>query len=93
MCVTYSIIIAPRGRRSIRRLSRDTQARVTTVVDGLAKQPRPANSEIIAGIDDHRRIRIGDYRVIYEVSDVRLEVTIHYVGHRREVYDRFFRGF
>lgn len=92
MCVTYSIIIAPRGRRSIRRLSRDTQARVTTVVDGLAQQPRPANSEIIAGIDDHRRIRIGDYRVIYEISDVRLEVTIHYVGHRREVYDRFFRG-
>jgi len=60
-------------------------ARVTKRIDGLAADPRPPGCEKLPG--QHRyRVRQGDYRILYEVDDLRLAVTIVKIGHRREVY-------
>jgi mRNA interferase RelE/StbE len=51
----------------------------------LRENPRPANCRKLTGRDGWR-IRIGDYRVIYEINDAALSLTVLHVGHRREVY-------
>ena len=57
-------------------------------IAGLASNPRPHNSEKLAGYDDRYRVRQGHYRIVYLIDDSRQEVTIFKVGHRKDVYRR-----
>lgn len=52
---------------------------------GLANQPRPAGRHKLRGRDGWR-IRVGNYRVIYEIDDQQSMVTVLHIGHRRDVY-------
>jgi mRNA interferase RelE/StbE len=56
------------------------------VIDALQKEPRPPGAEKIAGTLRAFRIRIGSYRVIYEIHDSVLLVLVIDMGHRREDY-------
>ena len=53
---------------------------------GLAANPRPPGVEKLAGPDDFYRIRVGDYRIIYQIQDDVLMILVVKIGHRREVY-------
>ena len=52
----------------------------------LASQPRPPGSEKLFGPEDLYRIRVGDYRIVYQIRDEELLVSVLKIGHRREVY-------
>lgn len=84
--MTYAIEISSRARRGIRRISREDQRRVSKAIDGLADEPRPDGVAKMRGFDRRYRIRIGDYRVIYDIYDDRLLVVVVEAGHRREIY-------
>lgn len=62
-----------------------TRRQLTRVWSALHEDPRPTGSVKLAGTELWR-IRVGDYRVIYEVRDAILVVLVIKVGHRREVY-------
>jgi mRNA interferase RelE/StbE len=55
-------------------------------LQGLATNPRPSGCRKLAGSVHDWRIRVGDYRVIYEIADAVRIVRINRVRHRREVY-------
>jgi len=59
---------------------------VTDAIRSLQAHPRPAGCKKLAGNADYYRIRVGDYRVLYEIRDRVLLVLVIKVGHRREVY-------
>jgi mRNA interferase RelE/StbE len=59
--------------------------RIDAAIVALAETPRPAGCVKVAGRDAWR-IRIGDYRVIYEIHDGILVVVILELGHRRQIY-------
>ena len=82
----YQIIIKPTAEKSIRKLDRDTQRRVTRLLEALALEPRPGGVVKLAGADNLWRVRIGDYRVVYEIHDNRLVVLVVRVAHRKDVY-------
>jgi len=67
------------------RLPDQVHDRIVKHLLRLSGQPRPPGSRKLQGMDAYR-IRIGDYRVLYEVDDQRLKVIVYSVGHRREVY-------
>ena len=60
--------------------------RIAKAMLGLAANPRPRGSELLAGDPRRLRVRVGDYRVVYSIDDEALLVDIVKVGHRREVY-------
>ena len=62
-----------------------TRHRIVEVVQSLAADPRPTGCKKLAGRDAAYRLRVGDYRVVYTVSDREVVVEIIKVGHRREV--------
>ena len=64
------------------------QRRVGIKLDELAVNPYPPDSLKLVGGDGQRRVRVGDYRIIYSVDDQGLIVTVLKLGHRREIYDR-----
>ena len=70
----------------MKRLSPEVRARVVPAILALATNPRPAGCRKLAGNKSDWRIRVGDYRVVYEIADEVRIVRVNRVRHRREVY-------
>lgn len=62
-------------------------ARIVPRVEALAQTPRPLGCKKLKGGDNVWRIRVGDYRVVYEVDDKARTVDVMRIAHRREVYE------
>jgi mRNA interferase RelE/StbE len=86
--VGYKIEFSPHASRALRRLPADVQSRVVPVIDSLADTPRPFGAEKLSGSKNTYRIRVGDYRVLYDVLDNILLVIVIDLGHRKEIYRR-----
>ena len=82
----YIVKFTSHAARSFRKLSREVQTRLSPSIESLKENPRPPGSEKLKGANDAYRIRVGDYRILYEVKDKELIVYIIEAGHRREVY-------
>lgn len=82
----YRVFLERAAEKQLKQLSAKLYNRVIAVIQELAKNPRPAGCRKLAGTDHDWRIRIGDYRVIYEIDDDSCEVRVNRVRHRREVY-------
>jgi mRNA interferase RelE/StbE len=78
------------SRRAEKFLAELTDAalyrRLRAAIDGLEENARPAGCVKLAGEPDLYRIRVGDYRVVYQVKDTALTVLVLSIGHRREIY-------
>ena len=82
---SYNLLIKPSAARELEELPARDRHRIIARIQGLAGQPRPPNSEKLAG-DEKYRLRQGDYRILYSVDDADRNVTVVKIGHRREVY-------
>ena len=83
--MTYRIEILPAAERQMRNLDPPVRRRVDTAIEALRGDPRPHGCKRLSGRQEYR-IRVGDYRVLYEIADVVLRVLVVRVGHRRDVY-------
>lgn len=82
----YEVKFRPQAWRQFRKLPRQVQEKLKAPIDALAGEPRPAGCRALAGQEGLWRIRVGDYRIIYQIEDERLVVLVVRLGHRREVY-------
>ncbi|HVQ37854.1 MAG TPA: type II toxin-antitoxin system RelE/ParE family toxin [Pyrinomonadaceae bacterium] len=82
----YRVLLERAAEKDMGRLSPGIHDRVIAAIRRLAKNPRPSGCRKLAGTDNDWRIRIGDYRVIYEIADEIRVVRVNRVRHRREVY-------
>jgi mRNA interferase RelE/StbE len=82
----YEIEIMPEAQRGLLALGKVIRRLVGDGIDQLAFDPRPDNSMLLRQPGNLRRLKIGDYRVIYGVSESRQMVTIELVRHRSIVY-------
>lgn len=86
--MTYRVELTTAAARQVRKLPRPARDRILSAVADLSDEPRPHGARKLVGEQTAWRIRIGDYRVIYDVHDDVLTVTVVRAAHRREVYDR-----
>ncbi len=84
----YQVRLKTSAARQLRKLPQPTRDRILDAIEDLADDPRPQGSKKIAGTQATWRIRIGDYRVIYDICNGELLIFVVRVGHRREVYQR-----
>ncbi len=84
--MAYEIIVQPRARKAFLALDGPVRSRVGAAIDALAADPRPPGAKALVGMVGALRVRVGAYRVVYEVQDDRLVVLVIDVGHRREIY-------
>ncbi|GAC1640756.1 MAG: type II toxin-antitoxin system RelE/ParE family toxin [Herpetosiphon sp.] len=80
-----TVNISPRARRALTRIPNPDYGRIIVAINTLANDPRPPGCKTIVG-SPYWRIRIGNYRVIYEIDDAELVVTVIEVGQRGDVY-------
>lgn len=83
--MSFSLYIVRRAQKELAQLPPETYERVRVAIRGLAANPRPPGSRKLTARNGWR-LRVGDYRVIYEIEDANQTATILHVGHRRDVY-------
>ena len=81
----YRVILPKSVQKELDRLPDEIANRILARLSLLETNPRPADVKKLKGRDAWR-IRIGDYRVIYEIHDRILQIIVVTIGHRREVY-------
>lgn len=82
----YRIFYKPKAQKFIEGLrDKALQKRLLTSIDRLSEGVHPSSIKM-AGSDDFYRIRVGDYRIIYQVDQGVLTILVLTIGHRREVY-------
>ena len=84
--MAYRIEVKPQAEKALAKIPNPHRRRIAKAIDALARTPWPEGCIKLAGADDAYRIRIGDYRVVYEIADRVLIVYIIRVAHRKEVY-------
>lgn len=82
----HEIFIESGVERSLKKIPKGKFNQIIIQIKRLAKNPRPPGSRKLAGARNSWRIRVGDYRVIYEVNSSKNTVKIYKVKHRRDVY-------
>jgi mRNA interferase RelE/StbE len=81
----YQIIIERTARKEIQKINHADQALIIEAIQNLSNEPRPHGCKKLKGREAWR-IRVGDYRVIYEIQDNLLVITVIHAGHRRDIY-------
>ena len=81
----YKIEIKKSAAKEIENLPLTVLKRVVAHIQELANEPRPLGCKKLSG-DEKYRIRVGDYRILYEIEDEIVTVYVVKVAHRKEVY-------
>lgn len=84
---SYNVLMTRSAAKELESVPTKDRQRIVTKIGALASNPRPAGAEKLSG-EDKYRIRQGDYRILYEIVDEDLVVTVVRIGNRREVYRR-----
>jgi mRNA interferase RelE/StbE len=82
----YRIEISRTAERQLKKLNSALQRKVSAVILSLSIEPRPYGSKKLSGYEHLYRVRCGDYRIIYEIMNKKVTVTILKVGHRKDIY-------
>ena len=81
---SYSVLIKRSAAKEIEAVPLKDRRRIVARIEGLANNPRPVGCEKLSG-EEKYRIRQGDYRILYEIVDMDLIVTVVRAGNRRDV--------
>ncbi len=83
--MSYSVFLLQGAQKKLAELPTQPFGRIYDAIRGLAESPRPTGCPKLTGREGWR-LRVGDYRVVYEINDQERSVTVLHVGHRRDVY-------
>jgi mRNA interferase RelE/StbE len=86
--LAYGLLLTRAARKDLDRLPRAILERADPLILALAENPRPFGSEKLQGFENLYRLRVGKYRIIYEIDKAASIVTVAEVEHRKSVYRR-----
>jgi mRNA interferase RelE/StbE len=84
---SYRVAFTASAERELQALPAQVVARVLPRLESLAMVARPPGCKKLKGGDKQWRIRIGDYRIVYEIDDKARTIDITRIAHRRDVYE------
>lgn len=82
----YELYIERSVEKSFRKLERKTADRLIDIIKLLSENPRPRGCRKLTDHENDFRLRVGEYRIVYEIDESRKAVTILAAGHRRDIY-------
>lgn len=90
MMASYKIEWKQSAKRELKKIEKGIIVKIIESVQSLSQNPYPRSSKKLRGSETSYRIRVGDYRIVYTIHASVLTVEIIRVGHRKEIYRRFF---
>ena len=87
--MTYTLEVTNSARREIRKLPKDILMQIKKSFEKLAFEPRPSNVKKLKGIKaEVYRVRVENYRIVYEIRDKKLVIIVIAVAHRKDIYSK-----
>jgi mRNA interferase RelE/StbE len=83
--MNYSVLIVPSALKSLKKIPDSIKKIIDKKILTLSENPRPHGCKKLIA-DDAWRIRVGDYRIIYEIHDEKIMVIVIKIGNRKEIY-------
>ncbi|SDO08632.1 type II toxin-antitoxin system RelE family toxin [Actinacidiphila guanduensis] len=83
----YRTVFRPEAQAELRKVPRETALRILAKLTELESDPLGFSTTALVSQPERRRLRVGDYRVIYTVDNGELIVWVVHIGHRSTVYD------
>jgi len=83
---SYRIIWKRSASHDLRKIDQQRIPQIISIIEQLADNPFPSQHRKLRSTENFYRIRVGDYRVIYQVDNKARDVIIYYIRHRREAY-------
>ena len=84
--MSYRLEVVRKAQKQLARIQTQDRERIIEEIDVLAEDPKPPGSTKLKGYVSSWRIRVGYYRVIYELDETAGEIKVTRVAHRREAY-------
>jgi mRNA interferase RelE/StbE len=84
--MTYQVELTKKAAKQFNLLPAKVRSRLQPKLEALADNPRPSGVVKLEDTDNQYRIRVGTYRIVYEIEDDVLLVLVIKVGHRKDVY-------
>lgn len=84
--MAYQIEFSKRAERQFEALPQQIQNRLQPRIDALALDPRPSGIKKLEETESQYRLRVGDYRIVYEIQDAILLIILVRIGHRSDIY-------
>lgn len=81
----YALFILRRAQKELGQIAESQQSAIIRAIQKMTDEPRPSGCIKLTGRDGWR-MRVGNFRVIYEIDDNTREVVILHIGHRRDIY-------
>jgi mRNA interferase RelE/StbE len=82
----FTVEWAKGTKKDLQAINKGDVAKIFAAVDLLRTNPRPAKMKRLVASENQFRVRVGDYRIIYQVEDSRLVILVIRIAHRRDVY-------
>ena len=82
----YKISIKKRAMKALEKINEPYYSNIKKAIYELAEEPRPKGCKKLKGRDGYR-IRVADYRIIYDIFDETLVVDVINLGHRKDIYE------
>lgn len=82
----YKLSLKPSAEKDLRKLPKGIVQRVLQALEALPTDPFPHQHSKLSGTERLYRLRLGDYRIVYEVDETALEITVHAIRQRQDAY-------
>ena len=83
---SYRVDLTRSAEKDLRRIDRSQTVAIYNALESLEQEPRPHGVKKLVGADRTYRIRVGDYRIVYEIENDVLVVLVIRIAHRKDVY-------
>ncbi len=83
--MSYEIFILQRAQKELTKIEHNPYLHIVEAIRSLKENPRPSGCKKLTGRDGWR-IRVGNYRVIFEINDSEKKIVVLHVGHRHDIY-------
>lgn len=82
----YNIVVAQSADKALHQLPKEVIPKIVTAIQNLADNPYPVGCRKMAGEENVFRIRVQNYRIIYEIHKKTITIVVLKIGHRKDVY-------
>ena len=83
----YEVLLSKTSRKQLATLPTVIHDKIIEDISFLSSVPRPAGCKKLKGYKNAYRIRVGNYRIIYEIVDKELRILVIAIGNRKDVYE------
>lgn len=82
----WQLQIERKAQKALKKIPDPYKSNIIETIDDLTSEPRPHNCTKLKGASDLWRVRVGTYRIVYQINDDQLLILVIRIGHRSDVY-------